>query len=591
MGQPKIRVAVVFGGRSTEHAVSCASAGLILSAIDPDRYEVLPIGIATDGRWVLTSGDPARLALSSGSVPSVESVTVGDGEIVSRAGPGGSALQVMSPGSVPRDLGAVDVVLPLLHGAYGEDGTLQGLLEMTGTRYVGAGVFASAAGMDKEYMKLLMSARGLPVGRYVVVRDRDWRAVAERKRILDEIAELGWPVFVKPARGGSSIGITRVSVLDDVEPAIEAARAHDPKVLVEAAVDGIEVECAVLEGLDGGPPEASVPGQVIVDPGSSFYDFEAKYLASATTMRIPAPVPVEAASEIRRMACAAFDAISCEGLARVDFFYTPAGQVLVNEINTMPGMTPASGFPMMWAASGLPLPQLVDRIIQTALRKRPGLRLALASSRSLVACLSLACRLLVGPRTAAGGVQGPPPDAARGRCGALLGYFLGFSPLTSALKSAPARNFGTEELGTWMVAPVAGLRAVRAGRSLFSKTPNPVMATLSPLATADWMVSSTAFTASVADFLSPSRPEIASIRSRLFMVHSCASPTGRVGSETRSRPLTCPKVGDPAPLHNNLGQIGPRVGEYHTPRHPACIRKVSKRRFCATARSRPRSGA
>jgi D-alanine-D-alanine ligase len=385
VGQPKIRVAVVFGGRSTEHAVSCASAGLILSAIDPDRYEVLPIGIATDGRWVLTSGDPARLALSSGSVPSVESVAVGDGEIVSRAGPSGSALQVMSPGSVPRDLGSVDVVLPLLHGTYGEDGTLQGLLEMTGTRYVGAGVFASAAGMDKEYMKLLMSARGLPVGRYVVVRDRDWRAVAERKRILDEIAELGWPVFVKPARGGSSIGITRVSVLDDVEPAIEAARAHDPKVLVEAAVDGIEVECAVLEGLDGGPPEASVPGQVIVDPSSDFYDFEAKYLASATTMRIPAPVPVEAASEIRRMACAAFDAISCEGLARVDFFYTPAGQVLVNEINTMPGMTPASGFPMMWAASGLPLPQLVDRIIQTALRKRPGLRLALVALGSRLA--------------------------------------------------------------------------------------------------------------------------------------------------------------------------------------------------------------
>ena len=583
MGQPKIRVAVVFGGRSTEHAVSCASAGLILSAIDQDRYEVLPIGIATDGRWVLTSGDPARLALSSGSVPSVESVTVGDGEIVSRAGSGGSALQVTSPGSVPRDLGAVDVVLPLLHGAYGEVGTLQGLLEMTGTRYVGAGVFASAAGMDKEYMKLLMSARGLPAGRYVVVRDRDWRAVAERKRILDEIAELGWPVFVKPARGGSSIGITRVSCFDELEDAIEAARAHDPKVLVEAAVDGIEVECAVLEGLDGGPPEASVPGQVIVDPGSSFYDFEAKYLASATTMRIPAPVPVEAASEIRRMACVAFDAISCEGLARVDFFYTPAGQVLVNEINTMPGMTPASGFPMMWAASGLPLPQLVDRIIQTALRKRPGLRLALAGRPT-------AARPTSARQTAAGGVQGPPrmPPAA---VVAPLGYFLGFSPLTSALKSAPARNLGTEELGTWMVAPVAGLRAVRAGRSLFSKTPNPVMATLSPLATADWMVSSTAFTASVADFLSPSRPEIASIRSRLFMVHSCASPTGRVGSETRSRPLTCPKVGDPAPLHNNLGHIGPRVGEYHTPQHPACIRKVPKRRFCATVRSRSRPGA
>jgi D-alanine-D-alanine ligase len=373
VGQRKIRVAVVFGGRSTEHAVSCASAGLILSAIDRDRYEVLPIGIATDGRWVLTSGDPARLALSAGSVPSVESVSVGEAEIVPRTGAGGG-LRVSGPGAVPRDLGSVDVVLPLLHGAYGEDGTLQGLLEMTGTRYVGAGVFASAAGMDKEYMKLLMSARGLPVGRYVVVRDRDWRLVSERKRILDEIAELGWPVFVKPARGGSSIGISRATGFEDLEPAIEAAREHDPKVLVEAAVDGIEVECAVLEGLDGGPPEASVPGQVVVDPGSSFYDFEAKYLASATTMRIPAPVPDDAAAEIRRLACAAFDAISCEGLARVDFFYTSAGKILVNEINTMPGMTPASGFPMMWAASGLPLPRLVDRIIQTALRKRPGLR-------------------------------------------------------------------------------------------------------------------------------------------------------------------------------------------------------------------------
>ncbi|HMH35407.1 MAG TPA: D-alanine--D-alanine ligase family protein, partial [Streptosporangiaceae bacterium] len=369
MAQPKIRVAVVFGGRSTEHAVSCASAGLILSAIDQDRYEVLPIGIATDGRWVLTSGDPARLALSSGSVPSVEAVAVGDGEIVSRAGPGGSALQVMSPGSVPRDLGSVDVVLPLLHGTYGEDGTLQGLLEMTGTRYVGAGVFASAAGMDKEYMKLLMSARGLPAGRYVVVRDRDWRAVAERKRILDEIAELGWPVFVKPARGGSSIGISRVTGPDDLEDAIEAARVHDPKVLVEAAVDGIEVECAVLEGLDGGPPEASVPGQVVVDPGSEFYDFEAKYLPDqGTELVVPADLPTAVADRVRQLACQAFDALSCEGLARVDFFVT-GNRVTVNEVNTMPGFTPVSMFPLMWKATGIDYPALVDRLIQTALRR------------------------------------------------------------------------------------------------------------------------------------------------------------------------------------------------------------------------------
>src|ERR1700737_1262488 len=199
-------------------------------------------------------------------------------------------------------------------------------------------------------MNLSLPARALPVGRYVVVRDRDWRtgsgALGERKRVLDEIAELGWPVFVKPARGGSSIGISRVTGPGDLlEEAIQAARA-------------------------------SVPGQGVGGSRSSFYDFEAKYLASATTMRIPAPIPVQAAAKIKRIACAAFDAISCEGLARVDFFYTPAGKILVNEINTMPGMTPASGFPMMWAASGLPLPQLVDRIIQTALRKRPGLRLA-----------------------------------------------------------------------------------------------------------------------------------------------------------------------------------------------------------------------
>ncbi len=372
----KVRVAVVFGGRSTEHAVSCASAGLVLSALDRDRYDVLPIGIATDGRWVLTSADPARLALSASSEPSVDAVALPGAEVTPR--PGG-VLTVSAPGQVPRDLGEVDVVLPLLHGTFGEDGTLQGLLEMAGARYAGAGVLASAAGMDKEYMKLIVAARGLPVGRYVVVRDRDWRCgsggldgLSERKRILDEIDELGWPVYVKPARGGSSVGISRVRRAAGLEPAIEAARAFDAKVLVEAAVEGIEVECAVLEGLDDGPPEASLPGQVLVDPDSAFYDFQAKYLTARTTMQIPAPLPAEAAAEVRKLACTAFDAISCEGLARVDFFYTPAGQVVFNEINTMPGMTPASGFPLMWAASGLPLPALFDRIIQTALRKRPG---------------------------------------------------------------------------------------------------------------------------------------------------------------------------------------------------------------------------
>jgi D-alanine-D-alanine ligase len=378
--QRKVRVAVVFGGRSSEHSISCASAAHVLPALDPERYEIVPIGITRDGRWLEVAARPDQLAIGGdGELPSVEALAGPGAEIVARPGGSTGALTVLSPGDVPRDLGTVDVVLPLLHGAYGEDGTIQGLLEMTGARYAGAGVFASAAGMDKEYMKLVFAAYGLPMGPYVVVRDRDWTGTAgapgqERKRVLDEIAELGWPVFVKPARGGSSVGTSKAHDLAELERAIELAREHDPKVLVEAAIDGPEIECAVLEGVDGGPPEASLPGQVMVGGGADFYDFRAKYLADGTHMVIPAPIPEAAIAEVRRLACLAFDAISCEGLARVDFFYTPDGRVVVNEINTMPGMTPASGFPKMWQATGLPLPQLMDRIVETALRKRPGLR-------------------------------------------------------------------------------------------------------------------------------------------------------------------------------------------------------------------------
>src|SRR3984957_20067882 len=228
----KTRVAVVFGGRSAEHAVSCASAGLVLGAIDRERYEVVPVGIARDGRWVLTSGDPARLALTPGASPSVDAIATPGVSVTPAAGPGGGALVFSGPASVPSELGEVDVVLPLLHGTYGEDGTIQGLLEMAGIRYAGAGVLASAAGMDKEYMKLLFAARGLPIGPYVVVRDRAWGtapASAERKRVFDEVAELGWPVFVKPARGGSSIGTSCVSGPDRLEGATEGARADGKK--------------------------------------------------------------------------------------------------------------------------------------------------------------------------------------------------------------------------------------------------------------------------------------------------------------------------------------------------------------------------
>ena len=378
-------MAVVFGGRSSEHAVSCLGAGHVLAALDRDRYEVVPVGIARDGRWILAPDDPGRLAITGGELPSVEAMAAPGTEIAARLDPATRGLVVTAPGDVPHSLGEVDVVLPLLHGAYGEDGTLQGLLEMAGARYAGAGVFASAAGIDKEYMKLIFAARGLPVGRYVVVRDRDWRqhetdgvpraaATPERKRVLDEIGELGWPVFVKPARGGSSIGTTRVPDPAGLEEAIEIAREHDPKVLVEAAVPGMEIECAVLEGASGGPPDASIPAQVLIGGDAEFYDFQAKYLEADTAMAIPPPIGSDAIEEVRRLACAAFDALSCESLARVDFFYTPQGRIVLNEINTMPGMTSASAFPLMWEATGLTRPQLWDRIIQTALRKRPGLR-------------------------------------------------------------------------------------------------------------------------------------------------------------------------------------------------------------------------
>ncbi|HEY5353057.1 MAG TPA: D-alanine--D-alanine ligase family protein [Streptosporangiaceae bacterium] len=394
----KTRVAVVFGGRGPEHAISCASGGTVLACIDRDRYDVIPIGILPDGRWVLTADEPERLAITGGQLPSVEAVAEPGGQVLpwTAAGRGPQepgALTATQPGAIPSELGEVDVVLPMLHGPFGEDGTMQGLLEMAGVRYVGAGVLASAVSMDKEYMKLIFRAKGLPVGPFVVVRDRDWpeadhngqagvavrsgdapAAETERKRVLDAIGELGWPVFVKPARGGSSIGTSRADDLAGLYEAIETARRYDRKILVERAIPGGEIECAVLEGLDGAPPDTSMPGQLMVDGGEAFFDFEAKYLDDANGMAIPAPIPADHLEEVRRLAAAAFEAVSCEGLARVDFFYTPDGEIVLNEINTMPGMTAASYFPKMWAASGFSLRDLIDRLITTALRKPPGLR-------------------------------------------------------------------------------------------------------------------------------------------------------------------------------------------------------------------------
>jgi D-alanine-D-alanine ligase len=391
---------VVFGGQGPEHPVSCMGAGTVLATLDRDRYEVVPVGILPDGRWVLTRDEPERLAISGRTLPSVAAVAGPDpgpgagqapGEAaapVEEGGPGAGDPGALAPAaagaanpvaSVPQVLTGVDVVLPILHGPFGEDGTIQGLLEMAGVPYVGAGVLASAVSLDKEYMKLVFAARGLPLGPYVVVRDRDWQpgpgtgtAAAERKRVFDAIAELGFPVFVKPARGGSSIGTSKAHDQASLIESIETARRYDPKVIVERAVAGAEIECAVLEGLDGAPPDTSLPGQLVIDGGEEFYDFEAKYLDPAGSMRIPAPVPAAVIDEIRRMAAVAFDAVSCQGFARVDFFYTSDGTVLINEINTIPGLTATSYFPKMWEATGLALPELLDRMIATALRKRPG---------------------------------------------------------------------------------------------------------------------------------------------------------------------------------------------------------------------------
>ncbi len=385
--QRKIRVAVVFGGRGPEHQVSCMGGGNMLGAIDRSRYEVIPVGITTDGSWVQVADAPELLAVTDGQLPTVEAVAAPGSQLVPWSGtgtsvaPAGGGLVASAPAQIPHLFGNVDVVLPVLHGPYGEDGTIQGLLEMAGVPYVGAGVLASAVSMDKEYMKLIFAAKGLPVGPHVVVRERDWPAAdasgealsVEAKRVLDDIGELGWPLFVKPARGGSSIGTSKAHDMAQLHEAIATARQYDPKVLVEAAIDGAEVEVSVLEGIDGAPPDTSIPGQLLVEGGEEFWDFEAKYLDAASSMAIPAPIPEDAVAEIRRLAAAAFDAVSCEGLARVDFFYAADGRILVNEINTMPGLSPASYFQKMWEASGMPFPELIDRLLQTALKKRPGL--------------------------------------------------------------------------------------------------------------------------------------------------------------------------------------------------------------------------
>jgi D-alanine-D-alanine ligase len=367
--QPRrARAAVVFGGRSSEHAISCVSAGSVIAALDPEKYEVIPIGITPDGRWVLESGEPGHLALGpAGELPAVTS----DREVALTAG---ADLVVHDASDVPTSLGEVDVVFPVMHGPWGQDGTLQGLLELAGVRYVGAGVLASAVGTDKMYMKLLFAAQGLPVLPWVPVRPGEWER--DPAAVTEAVAALHYPVFVKPARAGSSFGISRVDSPDELGDAIKAAERFDPKVLVEAAaVEAREVEIGVLQALDGRAPETSEIAEIRVDAAHQFYDFEAKYLPGENTaLDVPADLEEKLAAKIRALAVQAFAALDVEGLARVDFFVFPDGRVLLNEVETMPGFTSTSMFPRMWAASGLDYPELVDRLVQLALHRPTGLR-------------------------------------------------------------------------------------------------------------------------------------------------------------------------------------------------------------------------
>jgi D-alanine-D-alanine ligase len=364
-------VAIVFGGDSSEHQISCLTAASVARAIDPQQFRVVGIGITRTGRWVHVPVEEIRdLKVVDKVLPELSENRP---EAILHRGAEGAEL-VLRDGDRLIDPRPVDVALALLHGPFGEDGTIQGLFEMAGVRYVGSGVAASAIGMDKHLMKLVFEAQGLPIGPYVAISPREW--AADPAATLDAVASLHFPVYVKPARGGSSMGITRVERLEDVEAAIETAREFDPKVLVEQGfIDCREIECGVLGALDGGLAEASVPAEIRMHTEDGFYDFEAKYLPDEqVSLDVPADILPEIADRVRELAVRAFHALDGEGLARVDFFVSRTGDVSINEINTMPGFTALSMFPRMWEHSGLAYPELIARLIHLALNRPLGLR-------------------------------------------------------------------------------------------------------------------------------------------------------------------------------------------------------------------------
>lgn len=367
----KPRVLLLFGGRSSEHPVSCVTAAGVLEAIDREKYEVVPVGITREGTWTLVEQDVTEWSLTAGSKPEISA----SDEVLRLTGePGSHELLASGSSHEVRSLGDIDLVFPLLHGPFGEDGSLQGMLEMVDVPYVGSGIAASAIGMDKHFMKVVFEAAGFEVGPYAVITDKQWER--DRSAALESLSGLEYPLFVKPARAGSSVGISKVDSPETLEAAIEAARIHDPKVVVEQGITGREIECGVLEGRGHFAPRASMPGEIVVeDHGHTFYDFDAKYVdGAAVQLSCPAVLSEEATAEIRNLAARAFDAVNAEGLSRVDFFYTDEGKWIINEINTMPGFTPSSMYPHMWAQTGIGYADLIDELIYLGLNRKTGLR-------------------------------------------------------------------------------------------------------------------------------------------------------------------------------------------------------------------------
>ncbi|MBT9331674.1 D-alanine--D-alanine ligase family protein [Paracidobacterium acidisoli] len=395
---PKLRVGVLFGGRSGEHEVSLLSAASVLKAIDRKKYEVVPIGITKEGRWV-TAGDAERLlsngdaggvkkhlrAGDPGATPSAAVLAKGESVIVppvphTGKARGTAALMPFESEAKALDLHAsaggsqalhLDVIFPVLHGTFGEDGTIQGLLELAGIAYVGSGVLGSATGMDKDVMKRLFASAKLPITKHVTFLRSEWQKSA-RKTVAKIEAALKYPLFVKPANLGSSVGITKAHDRKELAPAIEEAARYDRRIVVEQGVGGRrgkarELEVAVLGNDD---PEASVVGEII--PGKEFYDYEAKYLTEGSVPVIPAKLTKQQSKQVREMAVAAFRACDCAGLARVDFLMEPgkAGKIYLNEINTLPGFTSISMYPKLWEASGVAYPKLIDRLIALAMERR-----------------------------------------------------------------------------------------------------------------------------------------------------------------------------------------------------------------------------